>query len=130
MSVLADKYSGDDLSNIGYEELLELEQQLDLLRIKVEARKAELLMKIENQEETGGLRFRMLWSTADGNVYYHSFDELGLKDCNDRDLVLSGFKRNPEAFPTDVGFFCVGDSLFMDEKSGTNKWIVVCTATT
>ncbi|XP_042042349.1 uncharacterized protein LOC121787624 isoform X1 [Salvia splendens] len=61
----------------------------------------------------GGSRFRMLWTTADGNMYYHSFDELGLKDCNDRDLVLSGFKRNPEDFLIDVGFFCVGDSLFM-----------------
>ena len=40
MSVLAEKYKGDDLSNIDYEELLELDQQLDLLRIKVEARKA------------------------------------------------------------------------------------------
>ncbi|XP_047941295.1 uncharacterized protein LOC125188479 isoform X2 [Salvia hispanica] len=34
-------------------------------------------------------------------------------NMGDADLVLSGFKRNPEGFPIHVGFFCVGDALFM-----------------
>ncbi|KAL1557486.1 hypothetical protein AAHA92_08056 [Salvia divinorum] len=61
----------------------------------------------------GGLRFTVLWSTIDKTMHYHGFDELGLKDCTDRDLVISGFKRNLETIPICVGFFRVGDALFM-----------------
>ncbi|XP_047939165.1 uncharacterized protein LOC125186763 [Salvia hispanica] len=113
VSVLADKYKGDELSSIVYGGLLEWDQPLHRLRIEFQALVAGFVMKLMNRKETGGQRFRMLWTTVDDNMYYHSFNELGLKDCNDRDLVLSGFKRNPEAFPIDFGFFCVGDALFM-----------------
>ncbi|XP_047943215.1 uncharacterized protein LOC125190061 [Salvia hispanica] len=106
MSLLA----GDDLSNLHYdEELLDLDHQIELLL----ARKAELLMKMKNQEKPGGLRFTMLWSALDDTMHYHSFDELGLKDCSDRDLVISRFERKLEPKPFCVGFFCVGDTLFM-----------------
>ncbi|KAG6432867.1 hypothetical protein SASPL_104456 [Salvia splendens] len=100
-------------SNIHYdEELLDLGHQLELLRIKFQPRKELLMKKMENQEEKhveGGLRFTVLWS-IDGTMHYLSFDELGLKDCS---VVISGFKRNLETIPICIGFFYVGDALYM-----------------
>ncbi|KAG6432873.1 hypothetical protein SASPL_104462 [Salvia splendens] len=87
-------------SNIHYdEELLDLGHQLELLRIKFQPRK----------HVEGGLRFTVLWS-IDGTMHYLSFDELGLKDCS---VVISGFKRNLETIPICIGFFYVGDALYM-----------------
>ncbi|KAL1565769.1 hypothetical protein AAHA92_01454 [Salvia divinorum] len=99
------------MSNIHHGELLAVDHQIELLRAQ-----KELLMKMENQEETymeRGLRFTLLWSTFEDTMHYHSFDELGLNACTDRDLVISGFKRNLETSPICVGLFRVGDAMFM-----------------
>ncbi|XP_047942196.1 uncharacterized protein LOC125189062 isoform X2 [Salvia hispanica] len=132
MSLFTPRYTGDDLSDIhGDEELRSLSRQLEFLQFRYQARVAHL-MEMKNQEKTemknqektemknqekthveGGLHFTVLWSTTKGTMHCHSFDELGLKDCSDRDLVISGFERKLEPNPFCVGFFCVGDTLFM-----------------
>ncbi|XP_041995303.1 uncharacterized protein LOC121745454 [Salvia splendens] len=125
MSLFTPRHIGDDLSDIqDDEELIFLTRQLEYLQFRYQVRMKHL-MEMKNQEKTemkiqektqhmeGGLRFTVLWSTTEDTLHYHRFDELGLKDCSDRDLVISGFERNLEPIPGCVGFFCVGDTLFM-----------------